>query len=1216
MNKILYIIILLPVMVLAQSQDQNYIKTTSYKTETTTSIPNPAVTVANVNVTYFDGLGRPIQQIAHAQSVSGKDIVTHIDYDAFGRQSREYLPYVPSTTASTLFKPTAATDVAGYYNSAQYSYCTNAFSEKQFEASPFNRVLQQAAPGNDWGLAIPTSSTVNHTIKLDYQTNTATEVKLYTATSTWSATTGKFEIALTGGTTNYNPNQLYKTITKDENWISGQANTTEEFKDKEGHVVLKRTYGTVGNGTTLEQYDTYYVFDQYGLLTYVIPPLANDPSFATQMAGLCYQYIYDYRNRLIEKKIPGKQWEFIIYDKLDRPIATGPAFSPFNDPTQVGKLGWLITKYDVFNRQLYTGWEESTTVTIAGRKLKQDAVNLQTTFSESKTTTDTTIDTKTDVFYTNNIAPTSFKLLTVNYYDNYDFPAFTPAITFAATDYNNTTLKPKGLPTGSWVRALTTLASNTGESSYTVYDYKARPIKTFTQNYLGGYTQVVSSLDFSGKTLSTTTNHLRNKGGSLLTITDNFAYTNQDRLLRHTQTINGTTEMLAENTYNELGQLVSKKVGNTTSNPLQNVHMKYNIRGWLTEINDVGGDNILNPNPLTKSGDPNDLFAFKINYNTIQNESSYIGTALFNGNIAETYWRTGNDNQLRKYGYSYDNLNRLKNAIYQRPGTTVPITNSYNESLTYDKNGNIKTLQRNGDFDSQTVAIAIDNLNYNYNSNSPNQLMSVTDAISTNDSKLGFSDGNIVGDDFAYDANGNMISDLNKKVTISATNKPVLSNIKYNHLNLPTEIFFATTKKVNYIYNALGVKLQKQVTLGTTNIETTDYLDGFQYLKSVNASLPVPTLQFFPTAEGYVNFDSGVYKYVYNYIDHLGSVRLSYTKDNTTGLAKIMDESHYYPFGLKHTNYNTTVLKLRGGNIQVAIGTAGTVVMPKNLRMFGNKELQNEMNLNFYDFGARNYMADIGRWGSVDPLAEKYYSISPYVYCANNPIFYVDPNGKEIDISELMKNSDHAKAFIQFAGTKEGIGFLNNFASKGQKLSYDGKVFYEAKEAGKYDKAGVNLNYSVGKGKTESNTTGEFKFSGNKFDVNISIAKESFGTDNKIFNLTKAIMHESFMHGDNEARDFMDDQSSNNSTIPKEYRKYDDFGYSHADHYYISREYLSNPSNPAVQLFPVKGFNLLKQVSNNLNLNYSNQQIKSTMWSFSGSLLNVNQKSGKLEYSK
>jgi RHS repeat-associated protein len=324
--------------------------------------------------------------------------------------------------------------------------------------------------------------------------------------------------------------------------------------------------------------------------------------------------------------------------------------------------------------------------------------------------------------------------------------------------------------------------------------------------------------------------------------------------------------------------------------------------------------------------------------------------------------------------------------------TAVPITNSYNESLTYDKNGNIKTLQRNGDFDSQTVPIAIDNLTYTYKPDSPNQLASVTDAVSTSDSRLGFSDGNIVGYDFAYDVNGNMIQDLNKKVKIGTVSYAI-TKIVYNHLNLPTEIFFANTKKINYIYNALGEKLQKTVTQGTTNIDITDYVGGFQYLKSPTANLTVPTLQFFPTSEGFVNYDTGVFKYVYNYLDHLGSVRLSYTKSNTTGLATILDENHYCPFGLKHTNYNQTVAKLRGQNVVVSAS-----LLPKNKRLFNGKELQDELKLNMYDFGNRNYDATIGRFFNIDRFSEKYLDNTPYHYTKNNPVFFVDIKGDSLAV--------------------------------------------------------------------------------------------------------------------------------------------------------------------------------------------------------------------------
>ena len=93
MKKLFYLAICIPVLALGQSTDQNYVKTTTYKEPTTTSSPNPDVNVANVQVSYFDGLGRPIQQVAHKQSNTGKDIITHIEYDANGRQSKQYLPY-------------------------------------------------------------------------------------------------------------------------------------------------------------------------------------------------------------------------------------------------------------------------------------------------------------------------------------------------------------------------------------------------------------------------------------------------------------------------------------------------------------------------------------------------------------------------------------------------------------------------------------------------------------------------------------------------------------------------------------------------------------------------------------------------------------------------------------------------------------------------------------------------------------------------------------------------------------------------------------------------------------------------------------------------------------------------------------------------------------------------------------------------------------------
>lgn len=952
----------------------------------------------NQSVTFFDGLGRPVQTTAIGQGGNNTDIITPIEYDEFGRQPKEYLPY-PLTNSTTSYSRIAMTSsltsLNGVYNSPKYDNTANYYSQKSLESSPLNRVLKQAAPGNAWTMG------GGHEIKLDYQTNTATEVKLYKATATWTAGSGLYEIVFVdAGANTYAANQLYKNVTYDENTTPGANVGTEEFKNKEGQVILKRTYDA---GV---KHDTYYVYDIYGNLTYVLPPKAEGVITTEILNNLCYQYKYDYRNRLVEKKLPGKQWEFIVYDKLDRPVATGPAFSPFKDDAAIG---WLITKYDAFGRPVYTGWS-SQAVSSASRKTLQDAQNLATVLFETKQTSGT-ID-GIAAYYSNAIAPTSFKLLTVNYYDNYVFPG---AQTAPTTVEGQTVLtNVKSLTTGSWSRAVSTAASIAGETSTTFYDDKARPVRTYTQNHLGGYTFTDSKLDFIGKTMYTISKHKRTSGSTEMTIREDFTYSPQDRLLTHTHQINGgAIQLMASNTYDNLGQLMSKNVGNSTGAPLQKVDFNYNIRGWLTEINKTAN--------LQQGADAKDLFAFRINYNTLQAGITGV-TALYNGNISETLWRTGADNIERAYGYKYDNLNRLKNAIYEKSGLT---TNAYDENLTYDKNGNIMSLVRKGDIDPQVGIIEIDNLVYTPLTNS-NQLGKVTD--NTNNTS-GFNDVNKTGDDYTYDANGNMITDKNKSITA----------IAYNQLNLPKKITFGTTGSIEYFYNAAGVKVQKIVSETGKTAVTTDYLGGFQYKDNV--------LEFFPTAEGYVKNTAGALSYVFQYKDHLGNVRVSYAKNPTTQVLEIIEENNYYPFGLKHKGYNDYAANA-------------------NKYKYNGKELQDELGLNMYDYGFRNYDPSLGRWMNIDPLAEKFISESPYAYVNNDPMGYADFDGKDylIDIVRDKKGNItginiSGTIYIQGQGAnKKRAGDLSSFAKKNlQSKTVDGITI------------GVTMTYKYDESKNEKN---------------------------------------------------------------------------------------------------------------------------------------------------
>lgn len=1015
MRKIIYLLVLLPIVGISQTTTENYVLTTVFR--------DSLAQKPKKEITYFDGLGRPIQKIAHQQSGTGLDIVTPIEYDAFGRQPKDYLPYVPGDNASLDYRSGALADQPNFADYAgQVSY-----SEKYFEASPLNRVLKQGAPGNDWALANPPQNPDN-TIEFDYQANIDNEVLLYTAVATWNISTHIYDIAFDEKGTSYYPlNRLYKTITKDENWEYGNAHTTEEFKDKEGRVVLKRTYSNSMIDpltSSFEAHDTYYVYDQYGNLTYVLPPLVTDVTNSQQQEGLCYQYKYDKRNRLVEKKLPGKQWEYIVYDRLDRVVATGPALSPFGGIQK----GMIVTRYDVFNRPVYTGWYRKFTVDSNFRKVLQNIFDTEPSWNESRVSSNMIGSIEIGYTTTNSlVADATFVLLTVNYYDDYNFPgslSFPQSPVFGQPLATNV----KGLATGSWVRVLGSASTVQAELTTTFYDaLKYAPVYTYLSNYLGGYTETKTQNSFHGLVLKTEVNHKRTHTDEELTVVDEFSYSNEDRLINHFHTIkNKPTELIVHNEYDELGQLKSKNVGGqdtTTFTGLQKVDYSYNIRGWLTGINNDRTDNlVLNPTE-------NDLFAFKINYNQPQLIEEEVTQPLYNGNISQTFWRSANDNIKRKYGYQYDAMNRLTHATYMR-GSLV--YNSYNENLEYDKNGNITHLQRNGGLESiNDLPIVIDDLWYSYDSN---QLMSLQD--DSND-PMGFKDSGVAtANEYSYDANGNMIGDSNKGIT----------TILYNHLNLPTFIDLGTLGTISYLYDATGRKVKKTVTQGNTNT-TTDYMNGFQYTDG--------KLSFFPHAEGFVNVtycevcqqgfeNERHFNYAYNYTDHLGNIRLTYGLDPAKQDLKILEENHYYPFGLKHTNYNNQKNKyeiLEGEENMVQLRQAGSSWKSPYKYRYNSKEYQDELGLNVYDYGARNYDPAIGRWMNIDTLAEKYSQWSPYNYTVNNPVLFVDPDGNDIIVLAHGPRSETSVDNGKSDGHKHLVGhqavLIGNDKTGWTYLSYD-----------------------------------------------------------------------------------------------------------------------------------------------------------------------------------
>ncbi|MGV0856960.1 DUF6443 domain-containing protein [Empedobacter brevis] len=924
----------------AQSGTENYIKTTECL--------KADCTEKKETVVYYDGLGREKQILQVGASPLGKTIVTPIEYDGFGRQAREYLPFPIGSAANTVVSPTTSGN--SFYSTATGD--SSPFSEKTFENSPLNRVLAQAAPGKSWA----TGS--GHEIKFSYQANKSSdEVIIFDVKTTYNATAKVYDIELTRrlSPVYYANGTLYKTVTTDEN---GQP--IVEFKNKEGQVILKRIDTTDG------RHDTYYVYDIYGNLTYVLPPKLLDLYYGSNplradwqklMDELGYQYVYDEKNRLVEKQLPGKGREFMVYDNQDRLTLQ----QDINQRTGTNK-GWTFFKYDKFGRMVYSGFFKNT----ATRGSMQTALNNKRTPNNEERTSVGLGNNGTGLFYTNNQFPNgSLTVQSVHYYDHYQNLGVTP---FSIIDGQNVIgindTRTKGLAVASYTNVL---GETTWNKAYTFYDEEyLRPVASHLVNYLNGYQTTASVLDFRGKVKNTMTKHkLSESEGNEMTVKEEFDYYPNELLKYQTHQVNNNPkEYIVQNSYNEINQLTSKKVGNTNSStPLQKVDYKYNIRGWLTDINNVD---------VTETGTYKDLFSFRIYYDQIDDPTLAItnqpfGRALFNGNIAQTKWKTGTDNVTQEYLYKYDGLNRLMAArnFYNK----IQIQDAYSEYVKgYDKNGNILGFIRNGNRLSENI-FAIDDLKYDYQANS-NKLLNVSD----NKTEDGFSDknkytGTAVNDvrnDYNYDPNGNLIQDLNKGIT----------KISYNFLNLPTEVLWGNGDKISYIYDANGVKLAKYVQKNLlSNSEATYYMNGFQYSQEAGKGNQ-SVLQFFPTAEGYVNVTGGTtFNYVYNYTDHLGNVRLSYQKESN-GSLKVLEENNYYPFGLKHQGYNST--NLANANYKYK---------------YNGKELQDDFNINLYDYGARNYDPAIGRWFNIDPLAEKSRRFSPYTYALNNPVYFIDPDG-------------------------------------------------------------------------------------------------------------------------------------------------------------------------------------------------------------------------------
>jgi len=448
------------------------------------------------------------------------------------------------------------------------------------------------------------------------------------------------------------------------------------------------------------------------------------------------------------------------------------------------------------------------------------------------------------------------------------------------------------------------------------YDVKGRVTKVVQNNLLGGYDVTNTVYTFTGQPATVTHSHTAS-GKSTRTEVYTYSYDHADRVSKVEHTLGGTKITLADYTYDSFGRLSTKSLHGSAANKLT---YAYNLRSWLTGITST-------------------RFTQNLYYNT------GVGTARYNGNISSMTWKSGNESTVRGYKFTYDGLDRMLNATYGETAGISTNANRFSENVTgYDKNGNIKGLQRYGQLSSTAYGM-IDNLTLTLNGN---QLNRVDDAVaaSTYNGGFEFKNGANAADEYSYDANGNLTKDLNKGI----------SGITYNFLNLPNAVTFSDGSTITYTYGADGTKLRTVHKIGSTTT-TTDYCGNVIYENGVQKLLL--------TEEGYITLSDS--KYHYYLKDHQGNNRVVISQSGT-----VEETSHYYPFG-------------------GVFASAGNVQPYK----YNGKELDTKKGLNWYDYGARHYDAVLGRFITVDALYDKHFKVSPYVYCGNEPVGRIDPDGND-----------------------------------------------------------------------------------------------------------------------------------------------------------------------------------------------------------------------------
>lgn len=959
---------------LAQTRGTNYIRTRIPQIPVTDTSKLDTIPIQRqaVSIQYTDGLGRALQSIQVQGSPGLKDLIVPFAYDKMGRSVKSYLPYAEPAGTSGAFRSNAATQAVSFYSptapgATKIPTDTQPFAQSVYETSPLGRIVEQGEVG-----AVSQPGT-GHSIRASYQVNSTDDGINYYVDDGIDI----FTFPFAAGT-------LTKTIVTDEN-----GHRLAVWKDRQGRTVTRTQLDA-----PLPDYSTDYYYNDLGQLTFILTPLAKkDHNFGSDL----YMFYYDSLGRVVSKKDPEKGWVYTVYNHSDQPVLS-------QDSNMRAKHQWVYMKYDAEGRMVQTGIYTNTNV-LTRKAMQAYCDNNFAVLWETW---------QPGVGYTNNAFPQQSEvpvnvpltMYTQFYYDDYTFPEAT-AKPFQTNTYGTSpTARTMGMLTGSSVYVLG--SSNQRLITVNYYDKQNRLIQQIGDNHLGRVDVVNNQYNFTGQ-LTRSERIIRPLQDTVVDIKDRYVYDHLNRLMDTYESFRGAAEVdISHNVYNEIGQKVSEglhargivppgslpasasvitETGTVTGTKYdiatdsvllkpnfsytasgtnafvasigkifaQSQEFRYNIKGWVTNIN----NGTLSNDGVTQT-DPNALFGESVTYY----ESSPLAGAVpqYNGNISGMTWRNkieasgkpGVATGGQGYTIGYDNVNRLSTTSYfTQTGSTF--TRKTNDALTeqvplYDEMGNIYNLNR-----KDKNGFIVNSLFYTYGTLG-NQLTKVID-----------NGLHLITGTFSYDGNGNMLTDTYKGITIH-----------YNYLDLPDTISKGSSKLV-FTYDAAGNKVYKQLIVSGTVVSQRHYIEDAEVVATSSIATD-GKIESIAMDEGrVVNTGAGGYQYEYHLQDHLFNNRVSFRVAHN-GTVQLSQVQNYYPFGGimgdSTMNYTTT---------------------PTDLYRYSGKEQQTELDLNTYDFGARHYDPLLARWMSMDPLAVGYEEQSPYGYVGDNPLNMIDPDGMQYD---------------------------------------------------------------------------------------------------------------------------------------------------------------------------------------------------------------------------